>query len=330
MDISLGGITGANMYTRRLGRALSWGEKYSTFMILVTLIVIFSLLSPHFMTTTNVRNIVIRVSIMLVVAVGMTLVLISGGIDLSVGSVAVMSSMIVGTILKDHGISAVPIAILAALGAGALVGLTNGLFIGLFGVPPFIMTMAMMMIARSLAEFIQRGVVPDVPVEFSRFFMTNIAGTVPPLVVIAAVVALAGHLVLSYTVFGASARGVGANAAAAKFCAIPVMRYRLALYIASGVLAGLAGIMVVGRTNSANPGALKNFELEVIVGPIIGGVSFLGGKGTMVGTIIGVLIIGIIGNALNLLGIEPYWQMVTQGAIILAAVFLDYARHRKQ
>lgn len=324
------GISLQNMRTEHLGKALLGREKYSTFMILVMLIVIFSLLSPHFMTVTNVRNIAIRVSIMLVVAVGMTMVLISGGIDLSVGSVAVLSSMIVGTILKDHGISAAPVAILAGLGAGALVGLTNGLFIGLVGVPPFIMTMAMMMIARSLAEFILRGVVPEVPVEFSRFFMTNIAEAVPPLVVMAAVVALAGHVVLSYTVFGANVRGVGTNATAAEFCAIPVLRYRLALYITSGILAGLAGIMVVGRTNSANPGALKNFELEVIVGPIIGGVSFLGGKGTMAGTIIGVLIIGVIGNALNLLRIEAYWQMVTQGAIILAAVFLDYARHRRQ
>jgi ribose transport system permease protein len=328
MSTSLGSVV-ETTWTQRLGGLFQKGEKYSTFMILVVLVVVFSLLSPYFLTTTNLRNLTIRVSIMLVVAVGMTLVLIGGGIDLSVGSMAVLSSMIVGTILKDYGISAVPIAILAALGAGALVGLVNGVFIGLFGIQPFIMTLAMLMIARSLAEFVQRGVVPDVPVAFSRFFMTNIAGTIPPLVIIAAVVALIGHIILSHTVFGTNLRGVGTNAASAKYCAIPVVQYQLALYIISGTLAGLAGIMVVGRTNSANPGALNNFELQVIVGPIIGGVSFLGGKGNMVGTIIGVLIIGIIENAMNLLAIEAYWQMVTQGAVILVAVFLDYSRHKR-
>jgi len=295
-------------------------------VLLVVLVVMFSVLSPYFLSVQNISSILQAVSVMLIVATGMTLVLIGGGIDLSVGSTAVLSSTILAVLLRDYGIDALPLALAAALGSGLAVGLINGVVVGLLGVNPLIMTLGMMMAVRSIAELISFGIVSGLPPQFGSFFNTPVAGLVPPYVLMAAAVAVVGSILLQQTVFGANLRGVGTNPKAAAYIGIPVRRYRITVYALNGVLAALAGVVLVGRTSAATTGALVGFELYVIAGIIIGGTSFLGGRGSIIGTVIGVLMIGVINNGMNLARIDPFWQQVVQGAIILAAVFFDARR----
>jgi ribose transport system permease protein len=295
-------------------------------LLLVILSAIFAALNPYFLSIDNISGILQAVSIMLIVATGMTLVLVGGGIDLSVGSTAVLSSTILAVLLRDHGLAAAPISLAIALLSGLGVGLINGLVIGVLGVNPLIMTLGMMMAVRSAAELVSFGIVSGLPPEFGAFFNARIAGFVPPYVLIALGVAVLGAVLLQNTVFGANLRGVGANPKSAAYIGIPVRRYRIIVYALNGVLAALAGIVLVGRTNAATTGALVGFELYVIAGIIIGGTSFLGGRGTVVGTVVGILMMGVINNGMNLAHIDPFWQQVVQGAIILVAVFFDARR----
>lgn len=295
--------------------------------LLLVLMAVFSLLSPYFLTLGNLTDILQSVSIMLIVATGMTIVLVSGGIDLSVGSTAVLASTVLAVTLRDYGLAGLPLGIGLALLSGLAVGLINGLVVGFLGVNPLIMTLGMMMAVRSAAELVSFGIVSGLPPEFGRFFNTDILGIAPPYVFLALVVAAIGSVLLQQTVFGANLRGVGTDPAAAAYIGIKVRFYRVAVYVISGLAAAIAGIVLVGRTNAATTGALVGFELYVIAGIIIGGTSFLGGRGTVVGTVVGVLMLGVINNGMNLARIDPFWQQVAQGAIILVAVFLDARRH---
>jgi ribose transport system permease protein len=304
-------------------------RNYTMMLFLLILIAFFSILSNHFFTTLNLVNIAIRAAILLIVSVGMTIAIVGGGIDLSVGSSAALSSIILAVLLRDKGMVFAPYAIVLSIAMCSLIGIINGLLISLLKVNPFIMTLGTMVISRSLAEIIGVGVITGVPKEFNEYLTKNIVGIIPLFVIISVLVAVFGHAVLSHTKFGSNLRGVGNNPRAAAYCGISLPYYRTMIYLISGILAGLAGVIVVGRTGSANPGSFVGFEFEAIAAPIIGGASFGGGQGTVVGTVVGVFVVSIIANGLNLLQIDSYWQMVVQGLIILFAIFLDYFSRRR-
>lgn len=296
--------------------------------VLVGMFGIFSIISPYFLRPINLENLSIRVSLLLVLSTGMTFALVGGEIDLSVASVVILSQIIVAAILRDYGMSAVFMAVGAGASAGLGIGLINGIIVSRLRGNSFIITMGSMAIARSIAEIMSQGIIMGVPCEFSETIGDGYIGFMPVLAVAASLIALVGHLVLSQTAFGLRIRGLGANAKAAKYCGIRVKDYKLALFLISGLLAGLGGVMLVGRTGSGQPGLLLGFELDVIAATIIGGATFRGGEGSIIGTVIGAIIIASIGNELNLLRVEPYYQQVVSGIIILFAVFLAYSKRR--
>lgn len=305
------------------------GTRFSQLYILAALagmFAIFSVTSPYFLTPINLENLVIRASLLLVLSIGMTFVLVGGEIDLSVGSVTVLSQIVVATILRDYGISGVFMAVAGGALAGLGIGLINGIVVSRFHVNSFIVTMGTMAIARSIAEIMSPGIITGVPPKFSEAIGGGYIGFIPVLAVMAGITALIGHLVLSRTVFGNRIQGIGANEKAALYCGIQVKRYKLVLFIISGLLASLGGVMLVGRTGSGQPGLLLGFELDAIAATVIGGATFRGGEGSIIGTVIGTLIITSIANQLNLLGVDQYYGQVVSGIIILCAVFIAYSK----
>ena len=302
----------------------------SLLIALILLFIISSILTPDFLKLNNLINLLVRTSFLLVLSTGMTFIIVGGGIDLSVTSVAVLSHVIIAVILRDYGMSFVFTAIAAGLLSGIFVGAINGIVISRLGVNSFIMTMGMMVITRSVAEILAKGFVRGVPPAFSKVLSDGKIWIFPVLAVIALSVAFISHLILSYTRIGLQIRGVGANSNAADYLGISSRNFRLGLFVFSGFLAGITGIMLVGRLGAANPGILVGFELEAIAAPIIGGATFRGGEGSILGTFIGTIIIGIIANVVILLGVEPYYQQVVSGLVILIAVFIAYSGQRER
>jgi ribose/xylose/arabinose/galactoside ABC-type transport system permease subunit len=191
------------------------------------------------------------------------------------------------------------------------------------------MTIGMMMIARSSGELVSGDTTLSAPPEFAAFFFTGIAGTIIPYLLIPIVITAAMFILLSKTKFGFRVKGIGSNSRAAEYCGVRVVRYQIAIYVIMGLLSALVGIMLVARASGANPAEFTQLPLQAIAAVIIGGTSFGGGKGTVVGTLIGVVIVGSMENFLNLVRVDYYWQFVVQGFIVLAAVCLDHAIRRR-
>jgi len=307
---------------------LALGLRWSNVLALLTLIVVASLLSPYFFDLRNIMNVLRGASVLCIVAVGMTLVILSRGVDLSAGSILGMSG---ATLALMAAIDA-KFAIAAALGAGVAVGLANGVLIAYLGLQPFIATVATLIATRGLVYIVSDGaniIVRDPPAWFEAIGSGHL-GPVPIPILIAATVVAVFIFVLTQTPFGRHVYAVGANEEAARLYGVNVKRTKIVVYCISGLLAALASIVQVSRLTVAEPNAGQLIELDAIAATLIGGTTFDGGVGGIPGTVLGVLILAVLGNLLNLKGVSPFVQMVLQGVIIVLAVIISELRQRRR
>ena len=295
---------------------------------LLLLCLFLSFATDSFFTLRNLLNVLDQVTVLGIMAVGMTCVILIGGIDLAVGSVLALSMMVMGFLANEAGYP-LSIAILVALSAAAASGAVAGLLITAFGVPAFIATLAMMSITRGLANMITDGQqIVGFPAWFSMLAFTRYGGFLTFTVAVMIVVFIAGWLFLRYTSGGRSLYAIGGNAEVARLAGINVKLYTIGVYMVSSLLAGLAGIVLAMRLDAVQPTAGFTYELDTIAAVVIGGASLTGGQGGIFGTLIGVLIIGILRNGLNLLGVSPFTQAVVIGIVIALAVAAEAFKKR--
>ena len=299
-----------------------------TMLGLVAIVVVFSLLTPAFLTTANVMNILQQSAINACVALGMTLVIISGGIDLSVGPIAAVSAVAAAALLIGGAPAAVaiPAAILVGMGAGAV----NGVLVAYGGLQPFIVTLGTLSLYRASA-LIYTGGNPllGIPPGFRAIFNGSIAG-IPSPVVIVAVLALIVWTLLNKTPLGEYFLAVGGNEEASHIAGVPVARVKIASYVISGGLAAVAGLILVGRLGAADPTLGNLWELDAIAAAAIGGASLMGGKGSVVGTLLGAVILGALRNGLTLMNVQAFYQLLATGIIILVAMLIDRATRGRE
>ncbi len=287
----------------------------------IALAVILTLISPHFFTERNLFNILDQSVVLGIVAVGMTLVILTGGIDLSVGSVAGFCGIILAILLKEA--LPIPVAIVLAVACGAFIGLLSGILIAVFGLAPFVVTLGVMAIARSLAYIVsgQRSL-SGLPMGLQDIVYTTVLG-IPVNVIFLLGLYLATWYWLTYTKGGRTIYAVGSNIEAARAAGLNTLYYSIFPYVASGALAAVAMTFSLAQIMSADPIGGNQLELDAIAAVVIGGASLYGGRGSIVGTLMGVLIMVMIRNGLNLLGVSPFWQGTAIGAIIILALLAE-------
>lgn len=299
-------------------------SRYGIYIAFVVMCVFFSIFNPVFLTPGNIINMIRQVSFNAILAMGMTVVIITGGIDLSVGSVLCLAAVVTASFVQtSNPILPVPVAILVGLLIGALCGAFNGLMITKGKLAPFIVTMVTMTMARGAAQLFTKGR----PVSGLLGGFTNVGAGflfgIPVPIYILALVVLITHFMLSRTRNGRYLYAVGGNEQAAVASGIKVSRVKLTAYIFSGIMAALVGIIMTARLNSASTVLGNGYELDAIAAAVIGGTSMTGGKGKVVAVLVGALIIGTISNGLDILNVSAYWQQIIKGIIILVAVLLD-------
>ncbi|MER2107651.1 MAG: ribose ABC transporter permease [Solibacillus sp.] len=296
-------------------------EKYRVLLVLVLLSIIASFLSDVFFTVNNIMNVLRQVSIIAIVSSGMTLVILIAGIDLSVGAVLALAGAALAGVLTA-GIS-LPIAIVVALLVGLVVGSINGLLVSKFALPSFIVTLATMTIARGLTLVYTKGYPLTVENSFLQTLGNGKVLGIPIPVYIMFIIYIFMHWLLKYTTFGRYIYAVGGNEETAKLSGINVKFIKVAVFAIAGFLASLAAIIYTSRLMSAQPTAGQGIELDAIAAVIIGGTSLAGGKGLILGTLIGALIMGVLDNILNLMNVSPFYQSIAKGIVILIAILLD-------
>ena len=307
-------------------RVFSFRE--STILVpLILIIVVVGLINPVFFSYYNFISVARAVSLTAIVAMGMTFILVAREIDLSVGSILGLASCTTGLVLV-HG-APVPVGIIVGISTGLVVGLLNGLMTVRLRIPSFIVTLGMMYVGRGAVYVITMGrPIYPMPQAMQDIGVGKI-GLIPNAVYILAVLAVLSHFILNRTVFGREVRAVGGNPEAARVTGINSDRVRILVFLFTGFCAGVAGVLILGRLNSAEPGAGVALELTVIASTIIGGTSMFGGYGTIIGTIIGTILTGILVSALVLLHIPAYYEQVVVGIIIIFAVTLDQYQRRR-
>lgn len=297
-------------------------KKFGLLFVVLGIMIIMTIVSPVFLTSTNLLNVLRQVSIYGIMATGMTFVIMLGGIDLSVGSILAVSGVISGSIIVANP-NAVFIAIIAAVGASAVFGLFNGFFVAQFKMPAFVATLATMTIARGFSLVYANGrpyILTSEP--FKVIGQGYLIGIPIPVIILIVIVALM-FILLHKTKFGRYTYAIGGNENAAIMSGVKVKRVKLLIHTLNSALAGVAGVILASRINSGQPAVGVAYEMDVIAGVVIGGTSLAGGSGTMFGTILGTIIIGLLKNSLTLLNVSSYWQQIVQGSIILGAVLLD-------
>jgi len=295
-------------------------------LVVLALIAVFGLTTANFLTPATFRTIANQIPVLTIVAVGMTYVLIIAGIDLSVGSVLALSSAVLGACLVRLGWP-LPLALAACLATGAACGAANGLVTVAWRLPPFIVTLGMLEVARGGAYLVTGSRTVYVGSRIEAFAETAVLGLSVPFLLAVAIV-VAGQVVLSLTAFGRHMVAVGGNEEAARLSGIDPRRVRLAVFVLCGALTSLAAVVHTSRLASANPNAGVGFELEAIAAVVIGGTSLMGGRGSVVRSFFGVLIIAILGSGLNQLGAQEPTKRLISGCVIIAAVVADHYRHR--
>jgi len=294
---------------------------------LLVLCIVTALLSNRFLSPLNLTNILVQSSIMAVIAIGMTFVIIGGGFDLSVGSAVAFAGCIAAMTMAKFGIAA---GVLAGIAAGALVGLANGLVIAKLGVNPFITTLGTMVLVRGMVYLVTGGAPvgdDELPSSFIAFGSERLLG-IHYLVWVPAILLAVLSFVMHMTPYGRRVYATGGNREAAYLSGVPVQRIIASTYVWCGALAGVAGVMLTARLQSGQPTAGEFYELTAIAAVVLGGASLHGGEGTLYKSIIGVLIMIVLGNSLNLLNVDSYWQRVAIGAVIIAAAAADRLRSR--
>lgn len=319
----MSGATIAASLDRR-EQALEYLRRYGIVAVFVTLLAVLLLTSPQFRTAGNISNVLQQNAVIGIIACAMTFAIISGGFDLSVGAGAALASVVGAKIIIEAGI---PAGILGALLAGLLLGLLNGFLIAYAGVNPFVATLGTATIVRGLI-YVSTNATPffGVPMGFTVVGLGR-TGPLPNATWIFLVVALLLAFILHQTRFGHYVYAIGGNVVAAAEMGIAVQRVNLAVYALVGLCAAIGGIILTGQTASGQPQAALNYELTAITAVIVGGASLGGGRGGMAGTILGVFLLGLVSNALNLYGVSAFWQPVATGTILVLAVGIDgYSR----
>ncbi len=306
---------------------------WNIYIMLAALIVASAVLSEHFLTLQNIYNLLRQLAPLALVSIGMLLVVLTGGIDLSVGSVAAIGGMVVAMAmpaLPIEGGAALILCVLAAMACGTLLGAVNGILVAGFGMASFVATLAMMTMARGIAYMLSNGQ----PVRFPRelptaqiltaFGAKGVPGLGTPWPIVAALLIIVLFVVLlRCTSWGRLTVATGSNETAVRLAGLPVWRYKLLAYTICGGLSALAGVMVTARTSVGTPVTGVGLELDAIAACVIGGALLSGGKGTVVQTMVGVLILGLIGNIMNLMSVPAYPQQIIKGVIIILAVLLQ-------
>jgi putative xylitol transport system permease protein len=316
-------------------RLLGYAQKYGILIALLLTCFVLSIASEFFLTPRNIVNVLRQSSINGILAIGMTFVILTRGIDLSVGSVVALAGIIAASLATTSSTAMVAggpypafLAIAVGLMVGAGSGAISGIIVSRFAVPAFVATLGMLSAARGLTLLYADGRPVPALTDSFRWIGTGDIYGIPLPVIIFAIVFLVSHWVLGSTRFGRHVYAAGGNPHAAEVSGINVKRVRLYVYIISGALAGLAGMILAARTGSALTQAGIAYELDAIAAVVIGGTSLSGGVGRVTGTLIGALLIGVVNNGLDLLGVESYYQQVIKGLLIVAAVMLDQARHK--
>ena len=312
-------------------------QRLLAFGALLVIIVVFSLLSPNFLQFDNVIGILLATSVNGILALGVTFVIITGGIDLSIGTVMTLAAVITGVLITKMGLP-IPVGIVGGILSGGLAGLVNGILIARFRIPPFIATLGMLNVAKGLA-LVTSSLTPiyfsDTP-DFNQGAMGSLIGSVVPGLAIPNVVlvmfgaAVVASLVLSRTILGRYTFALGSNEEAARLSGVNVAAWKTGVYVVCGLFAGLAGVVIAARLNSAQPSLGQGYELDAIAAAVIGGTSLSGGEGTILGTVIGAFIISTLTNGLRILSVPQEWQTVVTGGIVILAVYLDIVRRRRE
>jgi inositol transport system permease protein len=295
-------------------------RKYGTILIFVGIVIIASLSSPTFLTEANLTNVLRQVVVVSLLACGITFVIILGQIDVSLGSVLALCGTVAASVMALTG--SVPLAVVAGMTLGAVTGLINGFVITFFRIPSFIMTLAMTTVARG-AILLYTGGSPVTGLGNFKIIGQGSLGPVPISVLILVVIIAISWVLLNKTKFGRYVYAVGGNERAALASGISPDRVIIKAFVFNGVLCAIAGIVLMSRVNSGQPAGGVGYEFDAITAVVVGGTSLMGGTGTITGTVIGSLIIGVINNILNLLNVSSYWQQIIKGLIIAIAVILD-------
>ncbi len=313
-------------------------QKLLAFAGLITIFIVFSLASPYFFKFGNVISILVSTAVNGVLALGVTFVIVTGGIDLSVGTVMSLAAVMTAITITNAGMP-VWVGVIVGLLTGAVAGLLNGVLISRLRIPPFIATLGTMMIAKGLALVVSQSkpiYFPNAP-EFGQIMMGSVLGTLVPIpwleipnaVFILFGAAFVAAFILSKTVLGRYTVAIGSNEEATRLSGVNVASWKTAVYVLGGIFSGLAGVMIASRLNSGQPATGAGYELEAIAAVVIGGTSLSGGEGTILGTIIGAFIISTLTNGLRILSVPQEWQTVITGVIVIVAVYLDILRRRK-
>ncbi len=295
--------------------------KYKSALILLLLCIVVSILTPKFLNWNNIMNIARQTTINGIIAIGMACVILTGGIDLSVGSVLAFSTMVAGLLIN----TGCPgwIAGIAGVIIGGLIGTVNGTLISTMSLPPFIVTLASMSVFRGFTMLASGGMPVGMQNSISFFGAGYVLG-IPFPVIVLAIIAIIMLFILNKTRFGRHVYALGGNEATAHLCGIKVNKTKIMVYAISGILAAISGLIIAARLNSAQPDAGTSYEMDAIAAAVIGGCSMSqGGVGTIGGVVIGAFIIGVLNNALNLLNVSPFWQTAVKGFVILAAIIID-------
>lgn len=320
-----GAPSGAGAFWRRqLQQSLAFGT-------LIVLIVFFSIASNNFFTWSNISGILLATAVIGILALGTTFVIITGGIDLSIGTGMTLASVMTGVFITNLGLP-VWIGVLGGIATGALMGLVNGVNVSFLGLPPFIATLAMMMVAQGLALVISgvrpiyfSGSAPD----FKQIALGTLIPGLPNAVLIMFVLAIVAYLLLGKTILGRYTFAIGSNEEATRLSGVNTRRWKIIVYTVAGAFTGIAGVVMAARLDSAQPQLGMGYELQAIAAVIIGGTSLLGGRGSILGTLIGALIMSVLINGLRIMSIQTEWQNVVVGIVILVAVFVDSLRSRR-
>ena len=304
--------------------------RLESLIVLAVLCAVMTILSPYFLSISNFLNIMLATSTIGVLAIGATLILSSAGLDLSLGSVLGLSGVVGAYLCVEAGLPWF-MAIIGSLGAGAFAGFVNGQLITRTRIPAFIVTLGMLGIARGVALIIapNGGAIYGLPDPVVFLGQGRPLG-IPTPVIILVLAALVAHYLLAYTRFGRHTLAMGDNEGAARATGIPVERLRRKLYTISGLMAGLAGLIFMARVNAGDPTAGYTYELTAITATIIGGTSLFGGKGSILGAVVGALIMGVLQNGLNLLAVQSYYQQIAIGAVLILAVYIDQLQSERE
>ncbi|GAB3596117.1 ABC transporter permease [Microbacterium tumbae] len=310
---------------RQVQQSLAFGT-------LVVLLIFFSIASPNFFTFSNIASVLLSTAVIGILALGTTFVIITGGIDLSIGTGMALCAVMTGVFITNWGLP-VWVGVLGGIATGVLMGLVNGLNVTFLHLPPFIATLAMMMIAGGLALVVS-NVAPiyfstSAP-DFKRIALGTLIPGIPNAVLITAVLAVIAFLVLSKTLLGRYTFAIGSNEEATRLSGVNTRRWTIFIYMFAGAFTGAAGIIIASRLDSAQPQIGTGYELQAIAAVIIGGTSLLGGRGSILGTVIGALIMSVLVNGLGILSIQPEWRNIVVGVVVLLAVFFDSLRNRQR